>query len=154
MPCSIDSGNFKILSVAGGSGATLTLGLLDDIVGRCIKLDHRGGEGTRRIEFAGCVRSFGKIFCRIFGYRTLTYRSDPIASIEWFAPMLIDIANTAVGTSLDPHISTFVTCLCNREAIPRIPNSDVTMVQPSVHSLFNNLLVPPSVSVDIEEYAG
>jgi len=95
-----------------------------------------------------------RYFVVSFGYRTLTYRSDPIASIEWFAPMLIGIAKTAVGTSLDPHISTFVTCLCNREAVPRIPNSDVTMVQPSVHSLFNNLLVPPSVSVDIEEYAG
>ena len=68
--------------------------------------------------------------------------------------MLIGIANTAVGTSLDLHISMFVTCLCNREAVPRIPNSDVTMVQLSVHSLFNNLLVPPSVSVDMEEYAG
>jgi len=78
--CSIDPGNFKILFVAGGSGATLTLGLLDDIVGRCIKLDHRGGEGTRRIEFAGCVRSFGKIFCRIFwlSYTYISIRSDSI----------------------------------------------------------------------------
>jgi ferric-chelate reductase len=95
-----------------------------------------------------------------FGYRTLTYRSDRIASIEWFTPMLIDIANTAAGRSLDLHISVFVTCLCNQEAVPRMPNSDVTMVRPSVHSLPNNLLTIPgssssnSVSVDIEEDAG
>jgi ferric-chelate reductase len=74
--------------------------------------------------------------------------------------MLMDIANTAAGTSLDLHISVFVTCLCNPEAVPRIPNSDVTMVRPSVHSLLNNLLTIPgssssnSVSVDIEEDAG
>jgi len=74
--------------------------------------------------------------------------------------MLMDIANTAAGTSLDLHISVFVTCLCNPEAVPRIPNSDVTMVRPSVHSLLNNLLTTPgssssnSVSVDIEEDAG
>jgi len=72
----------------------------------------------------------------------------------------MDIANTAAGTSLDLHISVFVTCLCNPEAVPRIPNSDVTMVRPSVHSLLNNLLTTPgssssnSVSVDIEEDAG
>lgn len=58
--CSIDLGDFEsVLLVAGGSGATFTLGLLDDIVGRCIKLGRQGGEQTRRIEFAWCVRSFG-----------------------------------------------------------------------------------------------
>lgn len=58
--CSIDPGNYEsVLLVAGGSGATFTIGILDDIVGRCIKLGRRGGERTRRIEFAWCVRSFG-----------------------------------------------------------------------------------------------
>ena len=58
--CSVDLGDFEsVLLVAGGSGATFTLGLLDDIVGRCTKLGRRGGERTRRIEFAWCVRSFG-----------------------------------------------------------------------------------------------
>jgi hypothetical protein len=61
--CSVDLGNFEsVLLVAGGSGATFTLGLLDDIVGRCIRLGRKGGERTRRIEFAWCVRSFGKLF--------------------------------------------------------------------------------------------
>lgn len=58
--CSIDIGNYEsVLLVAGGAGATFTLGLLDDIVGRCIKLGRTGGERTRKIEFAWCVRSFG-----------------------------------------------------------------------------------------------
>jgi ferric-chelate reductase len=79
--CSIDPGNFEsVLFVAGGSGATFTLGLLDDIVGRCIKLGRRGGERTRRIEFAWCVRSFGKIFYRIIrlSYTYVSVRSDSI----------------------------------------------------------------------------
>lgn len=68
------------------------------------------------------------------------------ASIEWFAPMLMDIATMAEGTSLDLHISVFVTCICDPEAIPPIPNSDVTIIRPSIHTLLDNLLTPPSSS--------
>lgn len=60
--CGIDLGRYEsVLLVAGGSGATFTIGLLDDIVGRCVKLGRRGGERTRRIEFAWCIRSFGEL---------------------------------------------------------------------------------------------
>lgn len=60
--CSIDMGNYEsVLLVAGGSGVTFTLGLLDDIVGRCIRLGRRDGERTCKIEFAWCVRSFGQL---------------------------------------------------------------------------------------------
>lgn len=59
--CSIDLGEYEsVLLVAGGSGATFTIGMLDDIVGRCVKLGRRNGEKTRRIEFVWCIRSFGK----------------------------------------------------------------------------------------------
>ena len=59
--CSVDLGEYEsVLLVAGGSGATFTLGLLDDIVARCVKLGRPHGEKTRRIEFAWCVRSYGK----------------------------------------------------------------------------------------------
>ena len=69
--CSLDLGNYEsVLLVAGGSGATFTLGLLDDIVGRVAKLGRKGGEKTRRIEFAWCVRSFGKPSC-YFSYSYL-----------------------------------------------------------------------------------
>lgn len=58
--CSVDLGQYEsVLLVAGGSGATFTLGLLDDIVGRCLKLGRKDGEKTRRIQFAWCVRSYG-----------------------------------------------------------------------------------------------
>lgn len=59
--CSIDLGQYEtVLLVAGGSGATFTLSLLDDIVARCVKMGRSGGEKTRRIEFAWCIRSFGE----------------------------------------------------------------------------------------------
>jgi ferric-chelate reductase len=58
--CSVDLGRCEdVLLVAGGSGVTFTLGLLDDIVGRCVRLGRRGGEVTKKIEFAWCVKSFG-----------------------------------------------------------------------------------------------
>lgn len=58
---SVDLGQYEtVLLVSGGSGITFTLGLLDDIVGRCAKLRRRGGERTRRIEFAWYIRSFGR----------------------------------------------------------------------------------------------
>ncbi|OCH86238.1 iron reductase [Obba rivulosa] len=123
--CSIDLGEYEsALLVAGGSGATFTLGLLDDIVARCIKLGRPRGEKTRRIEFVWCIRSFG--------------------CIEWFAPVLADIASAVEGTSLDLHISIFVTCLCQPEAVPSIPNSDVNILRPSVITLLHDLVTPPS----------
>ena len=61
--CSVDLGEYEsVLLVAGGSGATFTVGVLDDIVARCVKGGRRGGERTRRIEFVWCVRSFGEFF--------------------------------------------------------------------------------------------
>ena len=50
-----------VVLVAGGSGVTFTLGLLDDIVARCVKQGRAHGEKTRRIEFAWCVRSYGTL---------------------------------------------------------------------------------------------
>ncbi|KAF8126327.1 iron reductase [Boletus edulis] len=120
---SVDLGQYEsVLLVAGGSGITFTLGLLDDIVGRCVKLRRRGGERTRRIEFAWCIRSF-------------------------------DIANTAVNSSIDLHISIFVTCLCNPEAVPLIPNCDVTITKPSIYGLLQDLTGSRSASssVSVEE---
>lgn len=59
--CSVDLGDHEtVLLFAGGSGITFTLGLLDDIVGRCTRKGRSNGERTRRIEFAWCIRSFGK----------------------------------------------------------------------------------------------
>lgn len=130
--CSVDLGAYEsVLLIAGGSGATFTLGLLDDIVARCLKLGRAHGEKTRRIEFAWCIRSFG--------------------CIEWFAPMLMDIANAVAGSSLDLHVSIFVTCLCSPEDVPPIPNSEVTVLRPSVTTLLRDLVTPPSSSPSYDD---
>ncbi len=122
---SIDLGEYEsVLLFAGGSGATVTVGLLDDIVGRCVKHGRRNGERTRRVSFVWCVRSFG--------------------CIEWFAPMLAEIAAIAdASTTLDVHVVVYVTCLCNPEAVPRIANSDVIVGRPAVREALEGLVAPP-----------
>jgi ferric-chelate reductase len=55
----------------------------------------------------------------------------------------MDITNAAAGSSLDLHISIFVTCLCDPEAVPPIPNSITTLVRPDVHRLLEHVLSPP-----------
>jgi hypothetical protein len=123
---SVDLGLYEsVLLIAGGSGVTFTLGLLDDIIGRCVKLGRSQGERTRRIEFTWCIRSFGQI--------------------QWFAPMLIDIATAAANSTIDLHFSIFVTCLCDPEAVPHIPNSIVTLARPSIQNLLKDFIsLPPS----------
>ena len=65
--------------------------------------------------------------------------------IHWVAPMLADIAAVVAGCpSLDLHVSIFVTCLCDPEAVPSIPNSVVTMERPSVHQLLDYMVTPPA----------
>jgi ferric-chelate reductase len=64
--------------------------------------------------------------------------------------MLMDIANAAAGSSLDLHISIFVTCLCDPEAVPPIPNSITTIVRPDVHRLLEHVLSPPPADGDVE----
>ncbi|SJL02859.1 uncharacterized protein ARMOST_06199 [Armillaria ostoyae] len=121
--CSVDLGQYEnVLLFAGGSGATFTIGLLDDIVGRCVKLGRPRGERTKRIEFVWCIRSF--------------------RSIDWFTPMLMDITNTAAPT-LDVHVSIYVTCLCNPDAVPPIPNSDVIFERPRFGKVLGDLVKTP-----------
>jgi NAD(P)H-flavin reductase len=56
----LDTGTYgAVLLLAGGSGATATLGHLDDLVGRCIRRGRAGGERTRRVEWVWCVRNAG-----------------------------------------------------------------------------------------------
>ncbi|KAH9041888.1 iron reductase [Lactarius deliciosus] len=133
--CSLDLGEYEsVLLIAGGAGVTFTLGLLDDLVGRIVRHQRARGERTRRVEFAWAIRSFG--------------------CINWFAPMLMDIANAAADSSLDLHISIFVTCLCDPEAVPPIPNSITTLVRPDVHRLLAHVLSPPLADGDVEGESG
>lgn len=128
--CTVDLGRYEtILLFAGGAGVTFTLGMLDDIVGRCVRLGRQSGEKTRRIEFAWCIKSFG--------------------ILEWFAPALMEIARTVASsdrsaTPLSLHISVYVTCLCDPEAVPLIPNCDVTIMRPDIHHILSDLITPPT----------
>lgn len=146
---SIDLGEYEsVLLFSGGSGITFTLGMLDDIVGRVVRLGRSGGERTKRIEFAWCIRSFGafnwRVALRGWGF---AYQST-VGHIQWVAPMLIDIAAAVAGSSsLDLHFSIFVTCLCDPEAVPPIPNSVVTMERPPAHQLLNDMITPPADGV-------
>ena len=56
--------------------------------------------------------------------------------------MLTEIAHAVAGTSLDLHVSVYVTCLCNPEAVPTIPNSEVSVYRPSVRQLLQDLVTP------------
>ncbi|KIJ45511.1 hypothetical protein M422DRAFT_29647 [Sphaerobolus stellatus SS14] len=117
----IDLGEYEnVLLVAGGSGVTFALGLLDDIVGRVINMKRTRGERTKRIQFTWCIRSFG--------------------AINWMASMLNDIATKAQDSSIDLHIKIFVTCLCDPEAVPTIPNSEVTIEKPKITNLISPFL--------------
>ena len=60
----------------------------------------------------------------------------------------MDIATVAASPSsgLELHISVYVTCLCNLEAIPPIPNCDVSIIRPSVYRVLMDLMTPPARS--------
>lgn len=76
--CSIDLGDYEsVVLFAGGSGMTFALGLLDDIVGRCVRKGRINGEVTRRVEVAWCIRSFGELarFRRVIGVLTPIYKA-------------------------------------------------------------------------------
>lgn len=137
----IDIGEYEsVLLVAGGSGATFTIGLLDDIVGRIINMKRKNGEKTTRIEFVWCIKSFGMFsFCVALN---LSSRLTSLGSISWFSPMLLDIANKAQGSSLDLHFQIFVTCLCDPEAVTVIPNCEVKVEKPKVAHLLEQFIAP------------
>lgn len=114
---SLDLGAYEhVLLLAGGSGLTLALGALDDLLGRIARHRRAGGEVTRRIELAWCIRSFGAIY--------------------WFAPHLQALARVAARTpGVRLHVAVYVTCLCDPEAVPDIPNSAVTVERPDARAM-------------------
>ncbi|VDB95683.1 unnamed protein product [Peniophora sp. CBMAI 1063] len=131
---SIDLGEYEsALLVAGGAGMSAIVGVLDDIVGRVVRLGRRGGEKTRRVQVVWCVRSFG--------------------AIDWFATPLRQILTAAShpAADLDVHLSVFVTCLCNPSAVPPLPNSAVSVARPVLHSLLREFISPTLPSeIDVE----
>jgi len=65
--------------------------------------------------------------------------------LEWLAPALGEMARCAALSDSSPvpvslHISVYVTCLCDPEAVPQIPNCDVTMIRPDVYRILDDLM--------------
>lgn len=124
--CSLDlDAASHILLLAGGSGITFVIGLLDEIVGRVCKLGLGGTAGmgtrTRRVDVVWCVRSFG--------------------ALKWVSPLLSAIMERADKGEkvLDVRVKVFVTCLCDPESVPPIPNCEVKLERPSLMSILNEL---------------
>jgi len=68
-----------------------------------------------------------------------------LGTLEWFAPALGEIARIAAASDssaapVSLHISVYVTCLCDPEAVPHIPNCDVTMIRPDVYHILDDLV--------------
>ena len=100
---------------------TFTLGILDDLIGRCVRLQRRGGERTRHVEVAWCIRSFG--------------------CMRWFVAQLTEMALLAErDRSLTVHFTVFVTCYCAPESVPPIPNCEVRVERPEVRQLLEDLV--------------
>ena len=122
---SLDFGSYeRVLLVSGGSGATFALGILDDLVGRVVKLGRPHGERTRTITFVWYIRSFGALF--------------------WFEKMFRAIARTVEqggkASGLTLEFKFFVTCLCDPEAVPKIPGSSVEVGKPPIADILTSLL--------------
>ncbi|KAL5479082.1 FRP1_2 [Sanghuangporus weigelae] len=122
--CSIDVGTFEhVLFVAGGSGVTFTLSLLDDLVGRCLKLGRRNGEVTRRVAFTWCIRS--------------------LSALHWVSPLLSTIASrtSTSDSTVDLHITIHVTRASpSDEETPDIPfpNCDIIFTRPTIREIIDD----------------
>lgn len=117
----LDYGTYEsVLLVAGGSGVTFTLGILDNLVGRVVRLGRPNGKCTQRISFAWYIRSF--------------------RDIAWSEPYLMTIARMAQGSSVEVIFHFFVTRLCDFELVTTISNSSVEVSKPSISELLAPLL--------------
>jgi len=61
--------------------------------------------------------------------------------------MLKDIAAMAASSSIDLRISVFVTCLCDPDAIPKIPKLQVILQRPCVPQILQDMLAPDACSL-------
>lgn len=140
--CSVDLGTYEtVVLVAGGSGITFTLGLLDDLVGRCVNLGRRGGERTRVVEFIWYIRDFCTYFLSMILFTRRPHPSMP-ASFSWFKAMLMDVAQLATDPSsrLDLRCTIFVTRPCEPEDITQMPGLSVLVQKPSATTLLDGVL--------------
>ncbi|KAF8060247.1 hypothetical protein FPV67DRAFT_1588099 [Lyophyllum atratum] len=105
--CSLKLGEYeRVLLVAGGSGATFAVGLMDSIVAAAARTGKTRSVKTRTVHFVWCTRSFG--------------------SIKWFAPLLraLALAASAPGSMVALRMTVYVTCMCSPEEVG-IPGLEV-----------------------------
>ncbi|GLB45701.1 putative FAD-binding domain containing protein [Lyophyllum shimeji] len=100
--CSVDLERYdRVLLVAGGSGATFAVGLMDGLVAAARAPDEKANKSvkTTRVHFVWCTRSFG--------------------SIKWFAPLLraIALAAAAPTARISLRMTVYVTCMCSPEEV-------------------------------------
>lgn len=80
-----------------------------------------------------------------------------VGSIDWFAKQLRQIALVAQSPSstLDLHTTIYVTCLCNPEGLPPIPNCDVVVERPKIRDVINRVIEshPRSSSSSTREWS-
>lgn len=55
--------------------------------------------------------------------------------------MFIALGKAAEGSSVDLSFKFYVTCLCDPEAIPSIPNCTVSISKPSISDVLQSLLM-------------
>lgn len=63
-----------------------------------------------------------------------------LGAISWFEHMFMQIGQAAEGSSVDLSFKFFVTCLCDPEAVPPIPNSAVAVSKPTIGQMLEPLL--------------
>ncbi|GLB45610.1 hypothetical protein LshimejAT787_2500240 [Lyophyllum shimeji] len=110
--CSLDLERYdRVLLIAGGSGATVAVGVMDGLVAaaRARARDEKLTKSvkTRRVHFVWCTRSFG--------------------SIKWFAPLLRAIALAAAAVPTAPislRMTVYVTCMCSPQEVD-VPGLEV-----------------------------
>ena len=61
-------------------------------------------------------------------------------AILWFASMLEELGKATENSSLDLSFKFYLTCQCDPEAIPPIPNSMIEETKPSIYALLLPLL--------------
>ncbi len=133
----------NVLLIAGGSGITFTLGLLDDLIGRIVI--ERGAKGysnrikTRRITLVWCMKSYGGWFSR-FAHQPTVQSDCIIGAINWFGNEFQALATAASDPLLDLSLEFrfFVTCYCNLSSLPTIRNCAVVQTKPVISKMLSD----------------
>ena len=63
-----------------------------------------------------------------------------LAYMNWFSHMLLEIARAAKDSSIELHMSIFVTSLSKPGAVPSIPNCDIFIERPPIQRLLHDFI--------------